>query len=83
MPFREVTGPGLVSLWMVDQVTHYTTPLTSRAGGTEIQDLFHLPTCAPRQAVFIQKKGYTFLIRPKVLSTGPAAYLQGCLHSEG
>lgn len=70
---------------MVEQVTHYTTSLTSRAGETEIQDLFHLPSCVPwhDKAIFVQKKGYTFLIRPKVPSTGPAVYLGGCLHSEG
>lgn len=70
---------------MVEQVTHYTTSLTSRAGETEIQDLFHLPSCVPwhDKAVFVQKKGYTFLIRPKVPSTGPAVYLGGCSHSEG
>lgn len=86
-PFQEVSGPGLVSLRTAEQVTHYTTPLTIRAGGTEIQDLLHLPSCAPQRdkAVFTQKKGILFSLGQRChplaqLHTYEAVYTQkGCL----
>lgn len=53
--------------------------------GPEILGTLHLSSCASwhDKAVFVQKKGYIFLISSKVPSTGLAAYLGGCSHSEG